>query len=229
VLGYPILLYLEGHTCVIVGGGSVAARKVAGLLGTGARVIVISPALHPTLEALVQQRAIEHIPAVYQPGMLGALRPTLVFAATHLPEVNQAVCAEARALTVLCDSVDDSSAGDFHSMATFRRGQITVGISTGGASPLLARHLRDLLAEQIGEEYALLTQIMDDLRPVVRTLLPNEAERAHFWRDVFADAVLLDGALLQQLRSGDVAAVREYLQKRLEAHVQTNGEGESRV
>ncbi len=82
VNGYPILLRLVGQRCAIVGGGRVGERKVMDLLAESALVTVISPAITAALTELAAGNAIQVIRDSYLPGMLGALRPRLVFAAT---------------------------------------------------------------------------------------------------------------------------------------------------
>src|SRR5262245_45937158 len=136
------MLNLEGRGCVVVGGGEVAARKVSGLLAAGAWVHVISPALRSELERLACEHAITVRRSAYAPGSLFDLHLVLVFAATDSPPLNQRIAEEARALGALVEIVDSGADSDFQNMATIQRGPITVGISTSGASPALASHLR---------------------------------------------------------------------------------------
>jgi len=197
---YPVMLNLEGRACVVVGGGQVAARKVAGLLAAGAAVTVISPAICPEIEEMVDFITIHLQP--YTPGMLAAIRPLLVFAATDVVEVNRHVALEARELGALVDTVDSGDDGDFSSMAVFRRGRITVAISTNGASPVLAAHLRDQLADVIGDEYAILADWMADARARIRDRIPEQANRAALWQRV------LDSPIPDLLHGGDERAAR---------------------
>jgi siroheme synthase-like protein len=200
-MGYPVLLHLQGRRAVIVGGGQVAARKCADLLAAAAQVTVISPALSPSLLALVDAERITWLDAVYAPGQLAALRPFLVIAATSAPAVNARVIADAQALGILAGAVDDTP-GDFTGMAAVRRGAITLAAATGGASPALAAHLRERLESAVGPEYETLAVWLAGLRPRVQQVLPSSEERRAFWRG------LLQSSALAHLRAGDRAAAR---------------------
>jgi precorrin-2 dehydrogenase / sirohydrochlorin ferrochelatase len=204
---YPIALRLDGRRCVVVGGGKVAARKVPDLLAAGALVTVISPALVPSLLAASEQKRVDWQTAPYAPGMLTALRPLLVFAATDSPAVNQEIAAEAHAIGALVDTVDDADAGDFRSMAAVRRGSITIAVSTGGASPALSAHLRRQLEATIGQEYAILAAWMAELRPVIQAHLPSESARKQLWETIIASPIL------ETLRKGNEATARQILQQ----------------
>ena len=163
---YPIcLIDLEQQRCVVIGGGKVAARKIAGLVDAGARVQVISPEIDPEIveiaaagQALINQRA-------YSPGDLqGAF---LAIAATDDPAINHAVWEEARSSGTLINVVDDPQHSNFIVPALVRRGELTIAITTGGGSPALARRLREQFEELIGPEYGELAAILSELRPVL--------------------------------------------------------------
>ena len=200
---YPVLLSLHQKRCVIVGGGRVAARKVAGLLEAGARVTVISPLLDAALSELYAQGGIEAALRSYVPGMLAQYRPLLVFAATDSAAVNRAVLDEARSLGILANTADEADAGDFHTMAVIRRGQVTAGIGTGGASPALAAHLRQRLESAIGSEYGTLAAWLLELRPAVRAHISTQDARAAFWQRV------IESPVLDYLRAGDEGGARQ--------------------
>jgi siroheme synthase-like protein len=161
---YPInVIGLEQRHSVVIGGGNVAARKVAGLLEAGARVTVISPALAPELETLAETGRIVFIGRDYRTGDLaGAF---LAIAATDEPAVNQAVWQEAEQLGCLVNVVDDAAHSNFIVPAVVRRGEVSVAVSTGGASPALARRLRERLETLVGPEYGELADLLAELRP----------------------------------------------------------------
>ena len=148
VVLYPIFLDLSGRRCVVVGGGEVANRKARKLLQARARVVVISPELGAEIESV----AVELHRRPYREGDLeGAW---LAFAATNSREVNAAVAREARARGVPVNVADRPSEGDFALPSTLRRGRLQVAVSTGGASPTLARRIRGELEEAFGPEWA---------------------------------------------------------------------------
>lgn len=198
-MGYPILVNVQGRRVVVVGGGKVGARKVSDLLDGGAAITVISPALHPNIDA--PHERIEVRQTEYAAGMLAEIRPMLVFACTDSAEVNARVAAEARVLGILCNRTDDVKAGDFSNMAKIERGEITIGLATGGAAPALAAFIRDMLAASIGNEYAALARIFADLRPTIQEKIDPDT-RAELWQ------AILHSQVLNHLRDGDEAGAR---------------------
>ncbi|MCA1848752.1 MAG: bifunctional precorrin-2 dehydrogenase/sirohydrochlorin ferrochelatase [Actinobacteria bacterium] len=148
VVLYPIFLDLSGRRCVVVGGGEVANRKARKLLQARARVVVISPEVGAELESV----AVEVHRRPYGEGDLeGAY---LAFAATDSREVNAAVAREAEERGIPVNVADRPSEGDFALPSTLRRGGLQVAVSTGGASPTLARKIKDELEEVFGPEWA---------------------------------------------------------------------------
>jgi precorrin-2 dehydrogenase / sirohydrochlorin ferrochelatase len=158
VVLYPIFLGLSGRRCVVVGGGEVANRKARKLLQARARVVVISPELQPELESV----AVEIHRRPYREGDLeGAY---LAFAATNSRETNSAVAREAKERGVPVNVADKPSEGDFALPSTLRRGTMQVAVSTGGASPTLARRIRGELEEVFGPEWAGIVEELDAAR-----------------------------------------------------------------
>jgi precorrin-2 dehydrogenase/sirohydrochlorin ferrochelatase len=148
VVLYPIFLDLSGRRCVVVGGGEVANRKARKLLQARARVVVISPKIQPELESI----AVEVHRRPYKEGDLeGAY---LAFAATDSREANAAVAREARERGVPVNVADKPFEGDFALPSTLRRGRLQIAVSTGGASPTLARRIKNELEEAFGPEWA---------------------------------------------------------------------------
>jgi precorrin-2 dehydrogenase/sirohydrochlorin ferrochelatase len=148
VVLYPIFLDLSDRRCVVVGGGEVANRKARKLLQARARVVVISPEVGAELESV----AVEVHRRPYREGDLeGAY---LAFAATDSREVNAAVAREAEERGIPVNVADRPSEGDFALPSTLRRGGLQVAVSTGGASPTLARRIKDELEEVFGPEWA---------------------------------------------------------------------------
>jgi precorrin-2 dehydrogenase / sirohydrochlorin ferrochelatase len=148
VVLYPIFLDLSGRRCVVVGGGQVANRKARKLLQARAEVVVISPEIRPELESVASE--VHRRP--YEAGDLeGAY---LAFAATDAREVNAAVALEAKERDIPVNVADGPSGGDFALPSVLRRGRLQVAVSTGGASPTLARRIKGELEETFGPEWA---------------------------------------------------------------------------
>ena len=145
---YPLFMDVSGSRCVVVGGGGVASRKARGLLESGARVVVVSPEVTPEIEAMDVR--VERRP--YRPGDLAGA--VLAFAATDRREVNAAVAREARENGIPVNVADRPGEGDFALPSVLRRGGLQVAVSTGGASPTLAREIRAAMEPSFAAEWA---------------------------------------------------------------------------
>lgn len=174
--GYPIVLRLRGASCTIVGGGGAAARKIGPLLEAGARVTVISPGVHPDIRALGASGRLTVIGRPYG-GAADLQGAALVFAATDRDGVNAAVCRDAEALGIpVCDA-GRPERGTFLLPAVLRQGRLVLAVSTSGASPSLARKIRDELADAYGPEYAEALDVLAELRRKAMEAVPDPAER----------------------------------------------------
>ena len=187
---YPIFLNLRGRRCVVVGGGKVAERKVRTLLRAQASVRVISPELTARLAHLAAQKRIEVICRPYRKGDLKLRRgngvPLLVFSATNDPVVQQAVREDADALGALVNVADDREHSTFLVPASFAQGDLQVAISTSGASPALARSLRQRLQAMLGREYKAHLSFLREARREVLSSVPKQKERARVFRKLVA-------------------------------------------
>ena len=134
---YPVFLKLAGQPVVVVGGGTVAAGKLDGLLAAGARVTVIAPRVRDA----VRERATV-LEREFEASDLDGAR-WVVAAAT--PEVNREVAAAATARGLFCNAVDDPGAATAYLGGVVRRGDVEIAISTGGVAPALAGLLREAL------------------------------------------------------------------------------------
>ncbi|MGY1746137.1 uroporphyrinogen-III C-methyltransferase [Blastococcus sp. SYSU D00695] len=137
---YPVGLRLLGRRVVVVGGGRVAHRRVAGLLEARADVVLVSPEVTPALEALVAPGAVTWLARRYEPGDLAGA--WYAVAATDDPEVNAAVAAEADSLRVFCARADDRAVSSVWTPAVGRHGDLVVGVH-GGGDPQRAVGVRD--------------------------------------------------------------------------------------
>ena len=163
---YPIFLEMKDRRCVVIGGGAVAERRVEGLVAVGANVTVISPAITEGLRDLLTQGAIRHVAREYQTGDRAGY--DLFFVATDNLEINAVVSSEARSLRVWVNSADDPDHCDFILPGVIRRGDLTVAVSTGGASPAVTRAIREELDEYFTADYARFVQIAGEVRRELR-------------------------------------------------------------
>ena len=147
---YPIMLRLEGKKVVVIGGGRVAERKVSGLLGTGSLITVISPQATDELKGLASSGLIEwHEKSFSKVDIEGAF---LIFAATNDNVLNQSI-KMAASNQQLVTIADDPEGSDFHVPSQIQRGRLSIAVSTGGASPTLARKIREQLEHQFDEHF----------------------------------------------------------------------------
>lgn len=162
---FPVCLQLESRRCMVVGGGEVARRKVEGLLACGAAVTVISPRLTPMLARRREAGELNWLAREYQEGDLaGAF---LVIAATDDQAVQARIHAEAERDNLLLNVADVPKWCNLILPAVVRRGDLSIAISTGGASPALAGKLRRELEGCFGIEYEALLQLLAALRPPI--------------------------------------------------------------
>jgi precorrin-2 dehydrogenase / sirohydrochlorin ferrochelatase len=211
---YPINLDLSGKSVVIVGGGTVAARKAQRLIAAGARLSVVAPVLDERISSLAAAGSLVHLGRPYQYGDLEGAQ--LVFAATDDPATNSAVANEARERGVLVDVVAAPREGDFTTPAVLCRGDLLITASTAGASPGLARRVIKELEPLFGEEYAQTVTLLAEVR---EKLLTEKGGSAYNER-VFAELAALD---LQTLSKSDREQFVDQLLLRLSASESPKG------
>ena len=163
---FPIVLDLTARPCLVVGGGSVAERKVRGLIAAAAHVTVVSPAVTAPLHRWSIDSTIRHVAREYRRGDLGGFQ--LAFVATNAPGVSADVAAEGRERGVWVNAADDPARCDFHLPAIVRRGDLVVAVATGGTSPALARLVREELELYLGPDLALLADVAYAVRHELR-------------------------------------------------------------
>jgi len=203
----PVFLKIDAQPCLVVGGGAVAARKIRRLIRYKARVNVVAPELHPDLQALVSESRIRHIASEFQPDMLAG--QVLVIAATDDSHVNEAVSRAAREQNILVNVVDTPQLCSFIMPSIVERDPVQIAISTGGASPVLARLLRARLETMIPSGYGKLAALVSDFRDEVKQRLPMQ-QRRHFWERV------LQGPIAERLFAGQDKQAIKHLKQALD-------------
>lgn len=213
----PILVDLADRRCVVVGGGVVAARKVETLLGAGACVTVIAEHLCDRLAELAAGESRVRVERRgYAPGDLAGA--ALAYAATSDPEVQERIARDARAADVWLNAVDEPERCSFVMPAILSRGPLLVAVATGGASPALARRIRDDIARLLGPEYVSALEHLGRLR---EEYAPGCARQQAFLR-------LIDDGLLEAMRDDDagrVASLTRAACAGLERRPPASGEG----
>jgi siroheme synthase-like protein len=206
---YPIVLTnLHEMRCVVVGGGIVAERKVAALLDSAAMVTVISPELTVQLRQWTASERIHHINRTYVAADIAGV--ALVIAATDDPVVNAEVAQAARRAGILVNVVDDPAAGNFHTVATVRQGDVLVTVSTGGFSPAVAALLRRQIEDLVGPEYAELLDLVRAHRTETLRELPAPVRRQ-------INQYFASETMVEWLKNGNRSHAEAYMQAMLDA------------
>lgn len=196
---YPAYLELRGHSCVVIGGGKIGERKVTTLLDAGARVTVVSPTLTVALTALAETHEILHHPRAYRHGDLAGA--WLAYAATGDEATHAAIAAEAAEARVFLNVVDRPRLCSFIVPAILRRDPVAIAVSTGGASPALAKRLARELEATIGPEWGVAARVLGALRTRLRDDVGDVAAHARVF------TALADTPLVAALRAGDAARI----------------------
>lgn len=202
----PIFLDIRNQPCLVVGGGEVAARKSAQLLRAGARVTLLAPELSRAFDADLAGARIEHRAASFRDEDVAGY--VLVIAATNDDAVNRAVAAAARAQRIPVNVVDRPALCSFIMPSIVERAPVIVAVSSGGASPVLARLLRARLETLIPAGYGRLAALAATFRDEVKSRF-KPAERRRFWERV------LQGPIAELVFNGRDDEARKALQETL--------------
>jgi precorrin-2 dehydrogenase/sirohydrochlorin ferrochelatase len=162
------MLMLRDCAVVVIGGGRIATRKVTDLVATGAHVTLISPTLSARLQQWVREGRVRHRARPYRRGDLKGSR--LAIAATSDPREQARIAAEARTTATWVNVVDQPTLCDFFAPAVFRRGDLTITVSTDGQSPALARWVKQRLEMAVGPEYARVVSLLAAVRAGLRAI-----------------------------------------------------------
>jgi siroheme synthase-like protein len=183
---YPMFADLNGRRCVVVGGGLVAQRKVTTLLSYGAVITVVSPAVTRRLARLAEAGRIRHIARRVLASDLA--EAWLVYAATDDPAINRQVYQDALKRRVFANVVDQTPLCTFIAPAIVRQGALAAAVSTGGASPSLAKAVRDDL-RHILKSYAPVTGLLRALRGAAKRAMPDYGDRKRYFDRVVRSRV----------------------------------------
>jgi precorrin-2 dehydrogenase / sirohydrochlorin ferrochelatase len=203
---YIACLRLSGRRCVVVGGGEVGLEKVEGLLICDGDVTLIAPDAIEPLRELAAEGSIKWERREYA-GREDLEATFIAIAATSDTDVNIRVYEDAERRAMLVNVVDVPPLCNFILPAIFRSGPLAIAISTAGASPALAKRIKSELAEEYGEPYARLAELLNEVRGWAKGTLPTYQDRKHFFESI----VNGEPDPVDLLRQGDEQAVRDLI------------------
>jgi precorrin-2 dehydrogenase / sirohydrochlorin ferrochelatase len=210
---YIACLRLSGRRCVVIGGGDVGLEKVEGLLACDGDVTLIAPDAIEPLRELAGEGSIRWERREYG-GAADLEGAFLVIAATSASDVNIAVYEDAERRAMLVNVVDVPPLCNFILPAIVRSGPLAIAISTAGASPALAKRIRNEIADEYGEPYARLAVLLNDVRGWAKGTLPTYQDRKGFFESI----VNGEPDPVELLRRGDESAVRDLIAAAQRSH-----------
>ena len=203
---YIACLRLTGRHCMVIGGGDIGLEKVEGLLACDGDVTLVAPDATPPLRELADEGSIKWEQREYA-GPEDLEGVFMVIAATNDTDVNIKVYEDAERRAMLVNVVDVPPLCNFILPAIFRSGPLAIAISTAGASPALAKRIKAELAEEYGEPYARLAELLNEVRGWAKGTLPTYQDRKAFFEAI----VNGDPDPVELLRQGDEQAVRDLI------------------
>ena len=204
----PIFMNVQGQNCLVIGGGKIASRKVFTLLRAGAAVSVVSPELCQDLTIRKNETEITHIDRAFEEGDLEGCK--IVIAATDDNTVNSNVSELAKAKGIPVNVVDAPDLCTFIVPSIIDRNPVQIAISTGGASPVLARLLRSRLETFIPSSYGRLATLLESFREKVKSKFSNTDDIRTFWEHI------VEGPVAENLIAGKDKVARELLESAVE-------------
>ncbi len=198
---FPAFFDLKDRPALIVGGGEAAARRLRLLQKAGARITVVAPRVGKEIAAAIDAGKIAAVGRGFVSGDING--QAIVFAASGRPEVDERVAEAARASGLPVNVADQAGLSSFIVPAIVERDPVVIGISTGGAAPVLASRLREAIERLLPARLGRLANFADNFRTAVKATVPNAAARLRFWDRFF------DGPVADQVLIGNECGARE--------------------
>lgn len=180
---FPVFLKLKNRKILVIGGGEVACRKVDLLLRAGADITLISPQLHHYLATLASNNQLKWINKAYHSDDVHGFHQ--VWATTDNRTLNHQIFKDAEAQGIWTNVVDDPQHCHFITPSMIDRTPIQVAISSGGASPVLVRYIREKLETQLPQNLSLLASYSGEQRKRIKQHFNTVDERRKFWERFF--------------------------------------------
>ena len=185
---YPIFLDIENRSVVIIGGGTVCARKAETMMKYGAKVTVVAPEFHDDIAKYAADGVLQTRQKTYDEADLEGA--SVVIASTDNPCINGRIARDARRRKIPVNVVDVTHLCEFIVPAIVETGSIQLAVSTGGKSPALARTLKEDLQKLVGPEYAEVNDALGSLRASAKKTLATDTDRKRFFDGIIARNVI---------------------------------------
>lgn len=192
---FPMFVELEGSECIIIGGGEIAYRKAEALLAYGSALTVIAPSFSVNFRTLKQQVTLRE--KSYEEGDID--RPLLVIVATDDTVLNQQLSEYCKNKNIPVNVVDEKEHCSFLFPSLVKKGEISIGISTGGNSPVIAKWLRKRISEVVTDDYAILAQKLGDIREFVKKKISGSKQRSHIFYELAEQGIKNGGELKEDV------------------------------
>lgn len=201
---FPLFIDLKNQNCLVVGAGEVAARKIELLAKAGANITVIAPEIsHTITQFAADSPAINIIPRDFSTTDIHQQR--LIISATNQADINTLVAQTAHQHNIPVNVVDNPKLCSFIVPAIIDRSPVIAAVSSGGASPVLARLLRAKLESLIPPAFGRLAQLAEKYRPLVKEYITPPSQRRIFWEKA------LQGSIAELFYSGKEAEAETHL------------------
>lgn len=171
-----IAFKFEGRAALVVGAGKTGLHRARLLKADGCHVVVADPA------APHDETSLTFVREAYSQALLQGYE--IVVAATNDAALNQRIVADCKARGILVNSAENDASSDFSFVSTVSRGLLTLGVSTGGASPALSRCIRKELEERYDESYAVRTELLKNIRALVLSSDLSASQRRRLLTDI---------------------------------------------
>lgn len=204
----PLFIDIKDKPCLVVGGGTIAFRKVKMLSKAGASIKIIAPVICADLESHCEQNNIEIELREFTDRDIN--EQVLIIAATDNAQLNENISKLAKQNKILVNVADNFKKGDVVLPSVIDRDPIQIAVTTGGASPVLARLLRRNLERCTPSAYGSLASLVERYRQPTSEEIPNDDSRRRFWEEV------LQGPIAEMVLAGKLSDAEETLKKKLQ-------------
>lgn len=182
---YPVFLELKNRQAIIIGGGTVAARKAQSLLDCHTRVKIVAKDFSQNIRVLVHNNNPELINAKYSIKYLDGA--AIVIVATNDHELNKQIFEDCRKLNILCNVVDKPELCDFFVPAVINRGDLQIAVGTNAACPAYAAILKKKLEKTFTEKHSQFLEELRKIRKIIIDKIPNPENRKELLKQLSED------------------------------------------